>query len=307
MSVDLVPPDIREAAEQVLGPTADWRLTSSDHSQVWRVRADGHAWAVKLLTDRSSDADVERWLLAQLTARHARPIRDIVALPDGNHLVLAPYLDGDLVADRLRRGPVAADEAVRLAGQYRHILDQIADLPPPEPGYGRLGSGHRAGHPQWTDALRAYLAEQCAKGPAAAALCHPRLAAALDRAATRLNTECGSPRLIATDVNARNFLITAIDGDLVALNLPVVWQGDPAMPYGILQLHLDDTAIAAVLADGPWPRWRIHFYAAYHAFVICVYVERLASVPLQQATPWGRHRPLLDLFTHHLRQMDEAW
>jgi hypothetical protein len=306
MLIDFVPEMIRRQAEKVIGPTSEWRLASSTNSQVWRVQAESGAMSVKLLTDTSSDAWVERRLFAELGTRHTRPILEIVDLGEGAQLVIAPFLDGELVADRLQRAPVPADLGRALADQYQEVLASISRLPLRASGYGRVGSGHAGRNARWSHALKAYLEEQRMKGPRTSALRHAVLSAALERISDRLDTECGQPRVIPTDVNARNFLITDPGRMLVALSFPVIWQGDPAMPFGALQLHLDDTPIAAALAVGPWPQWRVHFYAAYHAFVICVYVERFAQISLDEATPWGRSRPLLDLFDIHLRLMEKT-
>lgn len=296
--------DFRPHVEQVIGPVLDWTLASTSNSRVWRVRAENGTWSVKLLVDRSSDVHVERRVLDHLDANSARRIHAVVDLGQA-HLVVARYLDGELVADRLSRAPLEPDEADALAVQYRRVIDQIATVPLHAAGYGRLGSGQAAGARRWSDALRAYLEEQRRKGPATAALRYTAISTALDRLAHRLDEECGPPRTIATDVNSRNFLITD-DGTLVALNFPVVRQGHPAMSYGALQLHLDDTPVADALADGPWPRWCLHFYAAYQAFVICVHAERFAAAPIEEVTPWGRHRPLLDLLDLHLMLMENA-
>ncbi|NUP41197.1 MAG: hypothetical protein HOY76_30295 [Streptomyces sp.] len=306
MPADLAPDRVRRQAEAILGRTGEWRLASSTNSRVWRVTTGSGAMSVKLLTDASSDVHVERRLLRELGPGNARPILEVADMGEGEQLVVAPYLDGELVADRLQREAVPDGLGRELAGQYRTILAEVSRLPLRSPGYGRFGSGHQAEHERWSDALGAYLEEQRRKGPRTSALRHPALADALRRLADRLDAECGPPRVIPTDVNSRNFLIAEPGRKLVALNFPVIWQGDPAMPFGILQLHLDDTPMAAALAEGTWPRWRIHFYAAYHAFVICVYVERFTRVPLEEATPWGRRRPLLGLFDTHLRLMEEA-
>jgi protein-tyrosine phosphatase len=303
--IEDVPAEIRRGAEKVLGPAEGWSLTSATNSRVWRVSARGGEFVVKHLTDVSSDARVERDVLAAVGPRRARQIIEVASLDDGGHLVVAPYLYGELMADRLKTAPVEAALGRDLAGQYRDILASVSALPLRAPGFGRLGSGHRAGHEKWSDALRAYLDEQHRKGPKTSALRHTELAKTLDRLASRLDAECGPPRVIPTDVNSRNFLLTDEGTRLVALNFPVVWQGDPVMPFGALQLHLDQTPIAAALAAGGVPPWRMHFYAAYHAFVICVYVERFEAVRLESASVWGRERPLLDLLDEHLRALEE--
>jgi hypothetical protein len=297
--------EVRTAAETVIGATSEWTVISSRHSTVWVVRANAGRWSVKHLCDETSDASVEQWLMSHLAATKVRRIHRIVNLSNGSRVVIAPFVEGELLSTRLERG-IAPETSALVAGDLRSLLGEISRIPPTTLGFGRLGGGRQPIHQRWSHALRDYLEEQRKKGPQSADRMYKTLSETLGELADRFDAEVVGPRVHPTDVNMHNFLLRQEDGRLLALNFPAIWQGDAAMPFGILQLHLDQTSVASAILDGrSWPSWRLHFYAMYHAFVICVYAERFSATPLDEVAPWGRNRPFVDLFEIH-RQALEA-
>ncbi|HEX6343764.1 hypothetical protein [Umezawaea sp.] len=284
-----------------LGPTSTPVLLSTSNSRVWRVHdANGGGFAVKHLLDGSSQPGAERAVrryLAERGSRRALPVLALSRNPDGTHLVLAEYVEGPLLAEAFGGpGPVA-----EWAGQLADLLDDVAGIA--VTGFGRLSDDLRAPWPTWSSFLLDYLEEQRRKAPALARARHAALHTVLTAAAPLLDAAAPVPRLVAADVNNRNFVIGA-DG-LVCVNLPVLWGGDPAAAHGQSLLHWAGTGGEAVLARRSGaPRWRLHLYAAFHAYVVLAYAERFSPEPLHAVAPWGRTTPLLDLLDRHLAAVD---
>ncbi|PRY37516.1 phosphotransferase [Umezawaea tangerina] len=284
-----------------LGTTADPVLVSTSNSRVWRVRAeDGRRYAVKHLLDGSSQPAAERAvrrILAERGNRRVRPVLDLLRNSDGTHYVLAEYVEGRVLADVLG----AAEPVAGWAEQFADLLDEVAAVP--VAGFGKLSGDLRAPWPTWSSFLADYLAEQRRKAPGLAISRHTGLEAVLAEAAPLLDALVPTPRLVAADVNNRNFVIGP-DG-LVNVNLPVLWGGDPTAAYGQSLLHWagsDGEAVLARRSGAPW--WLLHLYAAFHAYVVLAYAERFAPEPLHAVVPWGRTTPLLELFDRHLAAVD---
>ncbi|MEV6823606.1 hypothetical protein [Amycolatopsis sp. NPDC051102] len=283
-----------------LGPVSEPELISESNSRVWRVRdRRGRPFAVKHLTDRSSRIEAEetvRRLLAERGNRRVGPILARWRNPDGTHYVLTEHRDGRVLGDALgEAGPVAG-----WAAQLADLLDAVAGIP--AAGFGKLSGDLRAPWPTWSSFLLGYAEEQRRKAPALAAARYRAVQAVLTEAAPLLDAAAPSPMLVAADINNRNFVIGS-EG-LVCVNLPVLWGGDPAIAYGQSLLHWAGTEGEAVLARRAGaPGWLLHFYAAFHAYVILAYAERFAPQPWQEVSPWGRPTPLLDLLDRHLAQV----
>lgn len=285
--------------ELALGAARGWRLLSDTNSLVWTVTVGDAQWVVKVLTDHTSDAELEHDLLGRLDEGRARQIATVEQLEGGQSLVLMPYLEGVVLADHLAAVPPDEALARRWAADLTALVGAVASLPLEGAGFGRRRYGAAPSHGRWSDFLAAYLEEQRHKGPRTAAIGYERLRDLLQTLAPRLDAACPRPSVVPADLNARNLLVTS-QGRLVLLNMPVVWQGDPWAALGELLLHTDGTSIAEALAAAHHPEWLLHFYAAYHAFVICAYVERFSTEPFDRVPPWGRSRPLAELFREHL-------
>jgi hypothetical protein len=86
---------------------------------VYRASRDGAVYAVKVLKVSSEDARArfarEARLLAELgEAEGFVPLVDVGESPEGPYLVM-PFVEGGSLRDRLRKGPLAADEALAVA------------------------------------------------------------------------------------------------------------------------------------------------------------------------------------------------
>ncbi|MEV6310558.1 hypothetical protein AB0M10_18415 [Streptomyces sp. NPDC051840] len=282
-------------ASSLVGPVRDAELISTSNSRVWAVRdAAGARYALKHLLDTSSMPRTENLVRSALPAD--APLCRLLGAqqhPDGTAFLLSEHVAGPTLDQRIDD---ASDDTSRAwARELVRLLDLVAAVP--VTGFGKLPDGLEAGHPSWSAFLRDYLAEQRDKAPGLASLRHAGLHALLDSAAGHLDAEVPVPRLVAADINNRNFVVT--DRGPVCVNLPVLWAGDPLFAHGQALLHRAGTAGAAWLADR-YAGWRLHLSAAYHAYVVLAYVERFAGVPLEEATPWGRQTPLLELHDRHL-------
>ncbi|OKI02556.1 hypothetical protein A6A06_16200 [Streptomyces sp. CB02923] len=285
-----------------LGPIADPALLSTSNSRVWRVRDEhGRRYALKHLLDASSMPAAEHAVRTELAGSpRLCGLRSVLTHPDGSAYLLADYVPGPTLDSVL---PTAGHSAGEWAGRLADLLDELAAVK--VAGFGKLDADMTADQPSWSAFLHTYLDEQRGKAPALARMRHDALRELLTGLTTRLDEETPEPGLVAADINNRNFVVS--DTGPVCVNLPVLWAGDPAAAFGQALIHWAGSAGTRVLAERSGaPAWRLHFYAAYHAYVILAYVERFAPVPLTEATPWGANTPLLDLFDTHAQQARAA-
>jgi fructosamine-3-kinase len=291
-----LPQGIQDWVTAHIGQPAEATLLSTSNSTVWRVRAGTAQFVVKHLTDRSSTPETEHEVLRALAGHpRFRRVTAMSRLADGSTAILAGYVPGRLLADAL--ATAAPDEVTAWTGQLRAILAAVNGIP--VRGFGPVGAGLTAPDPSWSAFLTRYLDRQRAKAPALSALRGDDLAAHVARVRTALDRAVPEPVLLSADVNNRNFVVG--DDGLVCVNMPVCWAGDPACPYGEAVLHWAGTAGADLLAAACGaPAWRLHLYAAYHAYVILAYVERFGDRPLDEAVVWGTEQRVLELFDHHL-------
>jgi hypothetical protein len=296
---------IREVVARQFGRIDSFVALSRSNSRVWRATCGGTDFVVKLLTDSSSDVIVERALLDELSGMPCvRPILAVQPLGDA-FVVLSQYIDGTTLDEILASGAYDAADALRWACDLELLQEAVATRP--VRGFGRCDSAFTAPAESWSEFLREYLEEQRSKAPQTAAWAYARMSSLLTRVQHRIDEEVGQPRAILADINNRNFCVRASDRRLVLLNAPVVWCADPAHPYGESMIHHDETALgAAFLKRAAFPRWRLHLYASMNAYIILAYAERFSSVPLSRVAPWGRTRPLRELFDQHMRLLQRA-
>ncbi|MCI3934367.1 hypothetical protein [Streptomyces sp. AN091965] len=283
-------------ARHVVGPVGEPTLLSRSNSLLWRLPGARGDYVLKHLTDPSSDLEAETALLAALPphAPFRRPLA-VRRLADGSALTLAAYVEGPCLADVLATAPTAT--AQDWAGQWHAMMRLVAARP--ASGFGKADARGHAEHRTWSGFLSAYLERQRRKAPRLAALRYAPLAETLTRLRAPLDRAAPVPTLLSADVNHRNFLVTA-DG-LHCVNVPVLWAGDPAACYGEALVHWDGSHGARRLVElSGAPAWRLHWYAAFHAYVILAFVERFSPEPLAEARPWGGRSPLLSLLDRHL-------
>ncbi|MFD9357951.1 hypothetical protein [Streptomyces sp. NPDC060031] len=283
-------------AREVVGPVGEPSLLSRTNSLLWRLPGAGGDYVLKHLTDPTSDLDAETALLTALPpdAPFRRPLA-LRRLADGSALTLAAYLEGPCLADVLATAPAATAEA--WAGQWHTMMRLVAARP--ASGFGKADARGHAEHRTWSDFLHTYLERQRRKAPRLAALRHAAVAEALTGLSAPLDAAAPTPTLLSADVNHRNFLVTA--AGLHCVNVPVLWAGDPAACYGEALVHWDGSpGLRRLVALSGAPAWRLHWYAAFHAYVILAFVERFSPEPLADARPWGGRRPLLSLLDRHL-------
>lgn len=290
------PDDLLAWASDLLGPLHDFLLVSTSNSRVWSVHAaDGRAYALKHLVDTSGTAAAEYAVRRQLAdCPLLQPLTAVRIDEAGSAFALSEFVTGRTLDEAF---PTAGGRAEVWAGQLAGLLDRIARVP--VTGFGKLTSGLAGDHTSWSDFLHGYLDEQRRKAPGLAAARHTQLRDLLDEVTSELDRAAPAPGLVAADINNRNFVVDA--RGITCVNLPVLWGGDPMAMYGQALLHWEGThGIPVLRARSAVPAWRLHFYAAYHAYVILAYVERFSPVPFGEAAPWGRTTPLLHLFDEHL-------
>lgn len=271
---------------------------AGDNSAVWRVQTAHGDFVVKHLTDPTSDLAGETWLGQRVAHTSFRAVEDAVVLPDETRAVLARYVEGERFDDVLLREDATPEEQRRWADQMHELFAAIARVP--VSGFGAPATPGRATAERWSAFLAAYLERQRHKAPRLAGIRYAALAAALARITAALDATVTSPVLVPADVNLRNFLVTG-SRSLVVINVPLLWHGDPAEPYGDALIHVDGRQIADRLREhADAEPWRLSFYAAFAAYCVLAYVERFADEPLDKARPWGGRRPLLDILDEHL-------
>ncbi|WP_439657632.1 hypothetical protein ACSHWB_35300 [Lentzea sp. HUAS TT2] len=301
MNAVLPPPDLVDWAHAEVGPILHATSLSTSNSRVWKASSASGDWVLKHLDDRSSTPEVESFVLAQLRDRpDVRQIRALMPCADGSTYLIAEYVTGRTLDECLGTAKPAA--AAGWAGQLDDLVEAVARIPVTGYGKVRLGpDGLCAENDSWPEFLGDYLEGQRVKAPRLAGLRHDRLRRALRAFHTGLVAAAPVPRLVPADVNLRNFV--AGPSGLVCCNIPVLWAGDPDAARGEALLHWAGTAGEPVLrSESPL----LHFYAAFHAYVILAYVERFSPEPLDRATPWGCDTPLLQLLDEHLLAAEGA-
>ncbi|MFD7714041.1 hypothetical protein ACFV6E_40015 [Streptomyces sp. NPDC059785] len=293
------PAGMADWIEERLGPGSSGGavLLSVSNSRVWRIEdATGRSFIAKHLLDPSSMPVTERTvgrLLRERGSRRARPVLDVRRNTDGTHYVLAEYAEGSPLADVLGTERTVAPWTEQLCELLRDVgAIEVS-------GFGKLSGALCAPWRTWSSFLLDYSEEQRLKAPVLASAHHYALDTLLAEAAPLLDAAAPRPRLVAADINSRNFVVGP-DG-LVNVNLPVLWGGDPTAAYGQALIHWADTDGEEVLFHRSGaPRWLLHLYAAFHAYVILAYAERFTPGPLDSVTPWGRTTPLVELLDRHL-------
>src|SRR5687767_1386283 len=105
-------------------------LGAGGMGEVYRARDSklGRAVAVKIVREGLSDPDRiarferEAKVLAALNHPHIAALYGM-EIADGRHFLVLELVEGETLADRLRRGPVPVGEALVLAGQIADALE----------------------------------------------------------------------------------------------------------------------------------------------------------------------------------------
>lgn len=306
MNIKILSGPVLAATKQLLGTIYDIKLLSHTNSVVCLVTTEAGRYVVKEIFDPTIDAFLEKEILHAISAdEFFRPILYVQKIEmNRSCLVIAPYIEGTSLDSLTSSGQFSSKHA-RVWANDIHTILQLVQLVPVS-GFGRPRLGKEFEYSTWTDFLERYLQQQCKKAPFLASIRFEHIWSTFNRLRLRLDKHTPLPKLINADVNARNFLVVPPNDHLRLIHMPVLWHGDPAASYGEAVIHFHDTAIAKELMSlCRFPAWRIHFYAAFSAYVILAYVERFGPYPLETALPWGGHRPLLDLLDEHLRELKE--
>lgn len=290
----------QRAVEMHFGTVSEVRLVSRSNNAVWRVVAGGAVLAVKEVRDATADPVAEWDLLTRIGA-HPR-FRPILMVQPGAGcnppVAVSPYLDGESLDAVLQTRPTDQVPGALWADQLAESFAALGDLH--VQGFGRPRAGRGDMFAAWPDFLCWYLDRQGRKAPRIASLRFELLRSVVAGLDDRLRREVRHPTLVSGDVNLRNFLVDT-KGNLVCLHTPILWHADPAVPFGEAGVHLDHTTIGNVIWEHcGLPKYRLHLYAAFSAYVILAYVERFSPEPLEVAKTWGGTRPLLEILDEHL-------
>ncbi len=291
----------RVIVERKLGTIQRIEPLSHTNNIVCCVTTSQGQYVVKEIVDPTVDAFQEKQILNNFPRENwFRPILHVQLLASrGASLVIAPYVKGESFDKVLSRGSYSLEQANFWAKDLNRMFCRLKTIP--VEGFGRPRNHRAPSFRSWTAFLNWYLESQRKKGPRLAEMRYQRLRRVFERLVLSLDDQVRTPTLVAADVNARNFLVVQLDNRLQMIHMPVIWHGDPALPYGEMMIHLHDTSVASKLLElVDYPMWRIHFYAAFSAYVILAFAERFVSTPLNKVTPWGGRRTLLQLLDEHL-------
>lgn len=290
--------------ESRVGAPSTETLISDTNNNVWKVSSGGQDFVVKEITDPTVDVESEKRLLGLIdNSDRFRPIIHYERMEEAQtYIAIYPFIEGQsLDTVDFRNAPKG--EVEKWAEQLHESFELIRTAETVE-GFGRRSVDKKPNYSTWMDFVFWYIGNQANKGPRMAALRYDALRNAFERYAGSIQQDVSTPSLVCGDVNLRNYLITP-ENDLVCIHSPMLWHGDPAVPYGDAAVHLDSSLLGELFLErGGYPAYRIHLYAAFSAFAILVYIERFNETPLEQALCWGGVRPLLDIFDDHLGQLE---
>ncbi len=304
-SSQLTPKTLSTSAQstvrEILGSIHEVELLSQTHNIVYMVVVDRGRYVVKEIHDPTIDVHLEKSILQKIPSNDLfRPILHIQRLDDtGSSLAIAPYIEGTSLDSFISQGRVSVDQGRLWANDLHRIFQHLRTLP--AQGFGKPTLVRGPGFDSWTSFLAWYLKRQKEKGPRLAKMRFKQLLGIFESLSQELDSQNPIPRVINGDTNARNFLVVSPTNRLCQIHMPNVQYGDPAVPYGEAMIHFYGTPIVDELHKlCRFPRWRLHFYAAFLAYTILAYTERSESSPLEEVVAWGGHRPLLELLDEHL-------
>ena len=290
--------------ESHVGKPSAVALISDTNNTVWKVSFDKQEFVVKEITDPTVDVESEKRLLELIGDNDRfRPIIHYQSMEQAKtYIAIYPFVEGQSL-DTVDFRSVSKNEVEKWAGQLHESFELIRMAENVE-GFGRRSMDKKPSYSTWMDFIFWYIENQAIKGPRMAALRYDALRKAFERYASSIQQDVCAPSLVCGDVNLRNYLITP-KNDLVCIHSPMLWHGDPAVPYGDAAVHLDSSLLGEqFLSRGGYPAYRIHLYAAFSAFAILVYIERFNDTPLETALCWGGKRPLLEIFDDHLGRLE---
>ena len=295
----------RSTVQGILGSIHEVELLSQTHNIVCTVVVDRGKYVVKEIHDPTIDVRLEKSILQKIPSNALfRPILHVQRLDNtGSSLVISPYIEGISLDSFISEGNFSVDQARLWANDLHRIFLHLRSLP--AQGFGKPTLGKSPDFNSWTRFLALYLNRQKEKAPRLAKMRFKQILDTLERLSQELDSQTPIPRVINGDTNARNFLVVPPTCRLCQIHMPNVQYGDPAVPYGEAMIHFYDTPIVDELHNlCRFPRWRLHFYAAFLAYAILAYTENSESSPLEEAVAWGGHRPLLELLDEHLEALN---
>lgn len=301
----VLPAHVARWVAAVAGAPASYVEHLSDrNSQVWRVKAAGEELVVKQLTDRTSDPSVERAVLERLPSGTSKRVLAVEEVSADEMLVLTTYVRATPLASWL---PGASPQERQVVWrQIGTLCAQIAASP--VRGAGRVDVGPdgvlHGRHLTWGEFLTDYLARQERKAPETAACYSERLRGALGSVLEPGAAAAEPLCLMSADLNNHNLALGEA-GQVVLLNVPLAWAGDPRCALGELTVHWFGTAQAAQALDGP-DGTMVSTYAAFHAFVILAYVESRTDEDTNSALIWGTEHRVVDVLAHTLDRVARA-
>ncbi len=287
---------------EILGRPHELTLLSRSHNLVYRVTSDSGRYVVKEICAAAGvNAFLEKAILEKIpSADYFRPVLHVQRLADtGTCLVISPYIEGNSLDVVIRQATFSRKEARLWAAALHRIFCRLRSIP--AEGFGKATLGKAASFETWTNFLAWYLKRQGEKGPRLAKMRFTYLWHIFSSLREALDAETPAPKVINADINARNFLIVSQTNRLCQIHMPNVQYGDAAVPYGDAMIHFHGTSIVDELQRlCRFPAWRLHFYAAFSAYAVLAYTERVGATPLEEAVAWGGARPLLELLDEQL-------
>lgn len=287
--------------QNILGQIHRYEMLSQTNSAVYLAESDQGKYVVKEIHDSTGRAFVEKAIVDRLPSQKLfRQILHVERLKNAQTtLVIAPYIEGVSFDSVVREGSFSPEQAKRWANDLHQTFQLLQTLP--AAGFGRPTPAKPPSFRSWSSFLGSYLHRQRDKAARMAKMRFKPLWKAFERLQKKLDAQTRRPYVINADANARNYLIASPSNRLLQIHMPNVQHGDPAVPYGDAMIHFHDSPIEYELLNlCDYPRWRLRFYAAVAAYAILVFCERVDSAPLEEAVPWGRDRPLLELLDENL-------
>lgn len=278
-------------------------LINKSINTVWKVKTGTETYVVKEIRDMTVDVESEYVLLKRFEGNSLfRPM--FLCVKDettSSFVAVHPYIEGVTLDKVLLSGSYNEHQAKIWGKQLEEYFTALREVS--YDGFGKISQQSKPDSKIWMDFIYDYLERQRKKGPLMAQKRFHILCSAFRRYEGQINQEIITPMVVCGDVNTRNYIISE-KANLVCIHTPMLWNADPAVPYGDAMVHLDQTPILdELLYHLEFPQYRLHLYAALSAYTILVFMERYSNIPLEDAKPWGRIRPLLEIFDEHISKV----
>lgn len=285
---------------KTFGQCEDVMFLSGTNNPVWRVKCSSNEYVVKEIRDKSVDIVSEQTFLSQLndTERFRQILTCCHDEDEGIYVAVYPYINGESFDKVVNDDNYSQFQAKLWADQIETTFNCIRSQSVER--FGKRDSNKNPQYNRWMDFVYDYLENQKSKGPIMATYKYDELLDVFKKYEDRIDGEVLRPSLVCGDCNLRNYIVDN-KGNLICIHTPMLWHADPALPYGDLMVHLDQTNILTYLINPlNYPEYRLHLYAAFSAYAILVFTERFSKLDLKDAKPWGRKRSLIEIFNEHI-------